>query len=81
MSSMDVAANIVSALRAEVEGLDKVPASLQQALNDVFDRAETEVRRRAEVDMQASLNDSAETLPLPGYLRPSLGWRAAAVAR
>ena len=66
---MDVAANIVSALRAEVEGLDKVPASLQQALNDVFDRAETEVRRRAEVDMQASLNDSAETLPLPGYGR------------
>ena len=69
MSAADVAANIVSALRSEVEALEKVPASLQQALQDVFDRAEFEVKRRAESEMQASLDGSAETLPLPGYGR------------
>ena len=69
--------DLVATIRNEVEKLEGVPQSLQNALDDVFSRAEAEVRQRAESSMTDELNDSAATLPLPGYGGNASGARAA----
>jgi hypothetical protein len=69
--------DLVATIRNEVEKLEGVPESLQNALDDVFSRAEAEVRSRAESSMTDELNDSAATLPLPGYGGNGSGVRAA----
>ena len=69
--------DVVASIRTAVEGLEGVPHELQTALDDVFSRAEAEVRSRAESSMTDELNDSAATLPLPGYGGNGSGVRAA----
>jgi hypothetical protein len=69
--------DVVGIIRREVDGIANVPASLQAALDEVFTKAEAEVRQRAESSMTDELNDSAATLPLPSYGgTPSSGERA-----
>ena len=69
--------DVVASIRTAVEGLEGVPHELQTALDDVFSRAEAEVRQRAESSMTDELNESASTLPLPGYGGNDSGIRAA----
>eukprot|EP01043_Picozoa_sp_COSAG02_P082801 COSAG02_NODE_20949_length_808_cov_2.159379_1_plen_169_part_01 len=68
---------LVASIRDQVEKLEGVPPSLQNALDDVFSRAEAEVRQRAESSMTDELNSSAATLPIPGYGGNDSGVRAA----
>ena len=69
--------DLVASIRDQVEQLEGIPPSLQNALDDVFSRAEAEVRQRAESSMTDELNSSAATLPIPGYGGNDSGVRAA----
>lgn len=68
---------LVASIREQVDRLEGVTPSLQSALDEVFSRAEAEVRARAESSMTDELNSSAATLPIPGYGGSNSGVRAA----